>query len=284
MKQKTILLLLIAYFIVSIFFDVNNPHELKSTSYAALVNTSGAPAGKTGAPGEGNCTMCHAGSVNDGSTNSSITFSGSNNEYSPGNTYNMTLSITNGAMKNGFQLVVLDSTIEENAGNINVTDIVNTQLISANNRDYLNHTSSGTTENSWNFEWTAPANDIGPIVFYYAYNVTNSAFNTDGDDIYLSQMTLYPANTSPVCDTKGFDFDCYVSPNNKLAIITNYLVKTPLSITLYDLQGKEVFYKEILISNKNMEVTIPNNILKGIYIISIKSNAFHEAKKVILGA
>lgn len=284
MKQKTILLVLIAYFIVSIFIDVNNPHELKNSSYAALVNTSGAPAGKTGAPGEGNCTMCHAGNVNDGSMHSTITYNGNNNEYIPGNIYNITLSITNGAVKNGFQLVVLDSILEQNAGNINLTDAVNTQLISANNKDYLNHTSSGTNENSWNFQWTAPANDVGPIKIYYAYNVTNNAFNTGGDNIYLNQFTLYPANTSPVCDAKGFDFDCYVSPNNTLAIITNYLVKTPMRIAVYDLQGKEVFYKESLISGKNMELAIPNNILKGIYIISIKSNAFHQAKKVILGA
>ena len=283
MKQKSILLLFIACIIVSMFFDLQPPHELNTANYAALVNTSGAPAGKSGAPGEGNCTMCHAGSVNDGSTSSSITYNGSNSEYTPGDTYNMTLSITNGAVKNGFQLVVIDSIIEENAGNINVTDTVNTQLISANNRDYLNHTSSGTMENSWNFEWTAPANDIGPIVFYYAYNVTNNALNTDGDNIYLSQVTLYPSNTSPVCDSKCFDFDCYVWSNNKLAIETNYLVKTPLSITLFDLQGKEAFSKEISISEKTMEVIIPNNILKGIYIISLKSNSFHQAKKVTIG-
>ena len=157
-----------------------------------MVNTSGAPAGKTGAPGEGNCTMCHTGSVNDGSPNSTITYNGNNNEYTPGDTYNMTLSITNGAVKNGFQLVVLDSILEQNAGNINVTDAVNTQLISANNKDYLNHTSSGTNENSWNFQWTAPANDVGPVKIYYAYNVTNNAFNTGGDDIYPESVYFIP--------------------------------------------------------------------------------------------
>ena len=40
---------------------------------------------------------------------STISFSGTNNEYVPGTTYDLNLSLNNGSSKNGFQLVFLDS-------------------------------------------------------------------------------------------------------------------------------------------------------------------------------
>jgi len=47
------------------FFKPNNPH-IQRHNFAAILNSGGSPSAKTGAPGEGNCTMCHSGSVNDG--------------------------------------------------------------------------------------------------------------------------------------------------------------------------------------------------------------------------
>ena len=68
--------------------------------------------------------MCHSGSVNDGNGTSSISFSGLNNEYELGVTYDMTLSISNGSSKNGFQLVVLDSAQNNDAGILTASDLV----------------------------------------------------------------------------------------------------------------------------------------------------------------
>ena len=39
----------------------HNPHHFQK--YASIINSGGAPTGKTGAPGEGNCTMCHSGNI-----------------------------------------------------------------------------------------------------------------------------------------------------------------------------------------------------------------------------
>ena len=116
------------------FFKPNNPH-FQRLKYAAILNSGGSPSAKTGAPGEGNCTMCHSGSVNDGNGISSISFSGLNNEYELGVTYDMTLTISNGSSKNGFQLVILDSAQNKDAGNLTASDMVNTQITS-NNRTY----------------------------------------------------------------------------------------------------------------------------------------------------
>jgi hypothetical protein len=139
--KKVLVVILIATISLGYFFDSKNPHSSFTQYSAAIINTSGSPPGKTGAPGESNCTMCHAGSVNDGSLTSNITYDGTNNEYIPGNTYSMNFSITNGSQKNGFQLVVLDSLQNNDVGTLSVTDLPNTK-INANNRTYLNHTSA----------------------------------------------------------------------------------------------------------------------------------------------
>ena len=53
-------------------------------------NSSGAGAGKTGAPGESNCTACHSGSTQDGANENLLTVLDGGNpvfEYLPGQTY-----------------------------------------------------------------------------------------------------------------------------------------------------------------------------------------------------
>jgi hypothetical protein len=279
--KKTLIAIFIATFTLSYFFEIKNPHGFITQYTAALVNTSGAPSGKTGAPGESNCTMCHAGSVNDGSLTSNITYDGTNNEYIPGNTYSMNFSITNGSQKNGFQLVILDSLQNNDVGTLTATDLLNTQ-INANNRTYLNHTSAGTTLNTWGFEWTAPSNDVGPIIIYYSYNVTNNASNTAGDNIYLGQMTLYPANTLSNCIKEDFTFDCYSTNNDKIVITTNQIIKNPVLIEIYDLQGKEVFSEKMQLNSKANQLNISNEYLNGIYIITIKGSKIYQSKKLFI--
>ena len=150
--------------------------------------------------------------VNSGLSTSTLTSSG-NNEYVPGNTYNLTLDIQNGSAKNGFQIVVLDSISNSNAGNLIVTDANNTKLISGNNRFYITHKATGTSLTNWLFDWTAPPTNVGPITFYYAYNVTNNAYNSSGDQIYLSDFTIYPnscgcfANTTQVTNTSCYGYN-----------------------------------------------------------------------------
>ncbi|MEC9159086.1 MAG: choice-of-anchor V domain-containing protein [Bacteroidota bacterium] len=190
-------------------FHDSNPHKICNKTQAGMLYTNGSPTGKTGAPGENNCTQCHSGSVNDGSLFSNLSFSGVN-EYSPGSTYNLTLNIQNGAVKNGFQLVALDSLTASNAGTLIVTDAIKTQLSSGSGRTYLNHRNSGTIFSSWSFDWKAPSTNVGPVTFYYAYNVTNNAWNTGGDQIYLADFTVYPSSCGSFSSSiQTTDITCY---------------------------------------------------------------------------
>jgi hypothetical protein len=258
-----------------------NPHQFQK--YASVINSGGASPGKTGAPGESNCTMCHSGSVNDGFGVSSISFSGLNNEYIPGTTYDLSLSLNNGSSKNGFQLVVLDSITESNAGTIMVSDVVNTQISSGNNRTYLNHTSAGNSLNLWDFQWTAPASDVGPIKIYYAYNVAGYPYtNTSGDLIYTNHITLSPSNSTITCNNEFLDFQCYVVNQNQLNIISNINSSEKSIIKIYNMIGKEVFIKKLnFFNNQTFQLSLPSNLTSGTYIVSLKVGKEIKNQKII---
>ena len=258
-----------------------NPHQLQK--YASVINSGGASPGKTGAPGESNCTMCHSGSVNDGFGVSSISFSGLNNEYIPGTTYDLSLSLNNGSSKNGFQLVVLDSISESNAGTILISDVVNTQISSGNNRTYLNHTSAGNSLNLWDFQWTAPASDVGPIKIYYAYNVAGYPYtNTSGDLIYTNHITLRPSNSTLTCNNEFLDFQCYVVDQNQLNIVSNINSSEKSIIKIYNMIGEEVFIKKLnFFNNQIFQISLPSNLTSGTYIVSLKVGKEIKNQKII---
>ncbi len=193
-------IIIILVFLIGSLINKGNPHKIMPYNSAAIIYSSGSPSGMTGAPGENNCTQCHAGSINDGSSTSLINFSGTNNEYITGTNYNVTLSIQNGSAKNGFQVVVLDSILDLKSGNLIITDPSNTQLFTGT-RDYITHKTSGTSLTSWSFDWTSPISYVGPITFYYSYNVTNNAGNSSGDQIYLGSHTILPSCNSLVDDS-----------------------------------------------------------------------------------
>ena len=259
-----------------------NPHEIKK--HASILNSGGAPTGKTGAPGESNCTMCHSGNVNDGSTFSSISFSGLDNQYIPGTTYDLTLTLNNGSTKNGFQLVVLDSITNSNSGTLILTDAVNTQISSANSRDYLNHTSSGNTQTSWNFQWTAPSSNVGPIKIYYAYNIAGYPYsNTSGDDIYTSIKTISAPNSSQISTNELLDFNCFIGNDEKLNILSNLNSNRDAELKLYNISGKLLCSRNLKLKvNQVDKVNIPNDLPSGIYIVSLTTDKEQKTKKIVL--
>jgi len=286
MKNKILLMVLFLAFL-STFLLEKNPHESIKANHAALIYTTGAPIEKTGAPGESNCTVCHSGNVNDGSNLSSIIFSGSDDFYTAGSTYTMTLTLFNGSPKNGFQLVVLDLLQDNDAGSLIVTDAVNTELIAGTNRTYLNHTFSGTSLTQWDFDWTAPNSYIGPIVFYYAYNVTDNANNAAGDHIYLASDTLQPKIPSLIIDqSNSITFECL--PNhldNTIKVRITSHKNQNATIKLIDISGKELTLLDkfnVYVGDNDLLIEPPVNLTKGLYIINLIVDGKSYTKKFII--
>ena len=156
-----------------------------STVFAFSFNP---PDGKTGAPGEGNCTDCHTGnSLNAAGGSLVLTVP---KTYEPGEVYDIVVNLSrNGQRRWGFQMAALNSNNVQ-AGTFTSID-ANTQL-GANK--YIEHTATGTgqgTSNrySWMFRWTAPSNDVGTITFYAAGNAANNNGGAAGDYIYTQSAT-----------------------------------------------------------------------------------------------
>ncbi len=187
-----------------------------STTHPVHAFSAGPPAGYTGAPGEEPeaCAECHV-PPDAGTGTISIT---APQTYVPGQTYPITVTHSNPdptRRRWGFQLTVLD-TSDEKAGELQTTNGL-TQVLNnqgpGGKRQYIEHTAAGTFVGqsngaSWTFNWTAPAEDVGPVTFYTAGNQANNDGNTSGDYIYRTFVAAAPASTTP-------DFVIGISPSTR---------------------------------------------------------------------
>lgn len=161
----------------------------------ARANSSGPADGLTGAPGEGNCTGCHASfPVNSGTGSLVVDLPPA---YEPGTSYDVTVTLADpSASRWGFELTALTASSSATAGVLASLDGA-TQVSTggAHGRTYVKHTSAGTQQGqtvsgSWTFSWTAPAGGTGDVIFHVAGNAANGNFSTSGDRIYTSSATL----------------------------------------------------------------------------------------------
>ena len=153
------------------------------------------PDEKTGAPNEGTCADCHAGNtLNTSGGSLMLTVP---ETYEPNEVYTIIVNLSRaGQNKWGFEMTALDAN-GARAGSFTVDDAANTQLTETNNKQYIQHTTAGTAAgtndaHSWEFEWTAPDADVGPITFYAAGNAANGDGGTTGDYIYTEQTESTP--------------------------------------------------------------------------------------------
>ena len=158
--------------------------------------TAGPPDEKTGAPNEGTCVSagCHTGNVLNTAGGSLMLTAPET--YQPGEVYTIIVNLSRaGQSKWGFQMTALDAD-GARAGTFAVDAAANTQVSEANSKQYIKHTTAGTAgandAHSWEFEWTAPDTDIGPVTFYAAGNASNGNFNPIDDYIYATQAESTP--------------------------------------------------------------------------------------------
>ncbi len=174
----------------------------------ASANSGGPILAVTDAPGTppvdgANCTSlpgCHTSFV----VNSGVSLGGAftiqaPDGYEPGMTYMIRVDLSQeGRMRWGFQLTVLDELLQP-AGTFAATDantrVQDFSLILNTDRQYIAHTLAGTAAgqangNSWTFDWTAPASDVGSVTFYAAGNAANNDETSGGDYIYTTTATV----------------------------------------------------------------------------------------------
>lgn len=166
--------------------------------------STGPPAMKTGAPGEGTCRECHS---NRGPGGGKVEVSlPAGSSYSPGTKQRLTITITDsGARWFGFQLSARIARDNTQAGTLAVTaGESGMRVICANDTprpaggcpstasvEYIEHSPARQT-NIFRVDWTPPSADRGPVNIYIAANGANGNGDNTGDNIYTATVTLSP--------------------------------------------------------------------------------------------
>ncbi len=155
------------------------------SSYS-MMYPGGAPAAKTGSPGDGsNCSSCHGGSATTtaGQITSNIPASG----YVPGQTYQITATNPlTGSGKFGFEV-----SPQNVAGTQLGTLVAGTGSKLLSGSKYVTHSNANSSTSTWTFGWIAPAAGTGPVTFYGAFARNYTGATT------LSSLTVQEAASTP---------------------------------------------------------------------------------------
>ncbi|MDH3494409.1 MAG: FG-GAP-like repeat-containing protein [Acidobacteriota bacterium] len=194
---------------------------------SATASSDGAGGGVSSAPGEADCTDCH----DQNTLTGAFTISPPAN-YTPGQTYAVQVEHTTSDMSRlrwGFEMTALT------AGNVAAGTFADTTgfttSFSDSGRNYVDHTSAGSFDNTtggavWNFNWTAPATDVGPITFYAAGLQANSANGNGGDQTYTTSQQIPVAPVIvPDHDFSDFDGDGRADPGVFRASEGNWYIR-----------------------------------------------------------
>lgn len=249
--------------------------------------SSGAPTGRTGAPGEGNCTSCHSGSAQSGAGTDLFTLtndSGPISSYFPDSTYTATLTMGNAAAKNGFELVALSSANAQAGLPIMISGNGAKMLNGSAGKKYITHNSTqGNVLSSWTFLWKAPSTNVGAITFYVATNQTNSDNGSSGDIIRLSQFTF--GSDAGVKEVKApLAFEVRYN-ENKLQLDINSQVAGKAFVNIVDLNGKSVFTEEtgnVTPGENSKNVLLPSSLRAGMYVVNFSVDNAFAAEKIYL--
>lgn len=247
-------------------------------------NAGGAPAGKTGSPGDGgaNCTGCHSGTATTsaGLITSTVPVTG----YIPGDTYTVTATISvAGINKYGFEISPQNTT-GVLKGTMIVTDAVQTKLISLSK--YITHKSTGTAgtgTKTWSFNWTAPVAGSGNATFYGAFVAANGNGTNSGDQVFLSNLLVQENLSAAIVENsdKESNWTVYPNPSKERLYIESLDADNKIkAIALTDITGKliKTIDHDELSQNQSIDIA---DLQSGMYVLTIQSEKGRAVKKII---
>lgn len=252
-------------------------------------------AGRTGSPGETNCTNCHNSfALNSGGGTISLNTGTTNNEYVPGTTYNMTFTVSRtGNSLFGLGVEALNSS-NANAGSLIITNAASTHLksvtVSGNSRTSVVHQlNGGASANSkaFVFNWTAPAAGTGNVTFYYCGVAANGNGNESSDYVYQGSTVLTEMNTAGISSPdQNTSFSVFPSlVNDEATIELTSAVTGNALVQLFDLTGKVVRSETISVVSGNEQSirwTGLSQFSKGTYLVNVQTGSKNNVKRIVL--
>ena len=170
----------------------------------------------TGAPGDQTCAAagCHTGTaVNSPNGSVEIIFPG-DLTYTPGVKQTLQVRVNDAGMRGfGFQATarLVSNLTAGQAGTFNTVDN-RTQVLcddgttrpaagcranfSVEFIEHRNDSGAPSTSNTFTFEWTPPATDVGNVRIYVAGNAVNGNIQNTGDRVYTANYTLTPGTAT----------------------------------------------------------------------------------------
>jgi hypothetical protein len=263
----------------SLLFDNTSTHS----------RAAGAPESASGSPSDGaTCAKsgCHAGTAT--AQGNMITSNIPAAGYIPGNTYTITVSITQaGISKFGFSISPQSSTGSV-LGTMVITNATETQLKNVGHQ-YVTHKTAGNTgtgSKTWSFDWIAPTVGTGAVPFYAAVNAANGNGNASGDQIYTDVYTVEEDITTGIQPNMN-DVDFAVFPNpvegNSVQVSFNANASSISCIRIMSLNGTIVNeIKHNANSNGNQHAALSlENLAKGVYFVEIQNELGTKMTRII---
>lgn len=243
-----------------------------------LGNRSGAPAGRTGAPGENSCGTgsCHNTNANTGSATFNLTLNDNQTAYQPGEKHKIAIAIENAVTpgRNGFEIVALDAQ-DNNIGEW-ILEGIDIRERTGSDRNFITHTEDGSSQAAWEIDWQAPTEDVGAITFYAAAIDANNNGGRTGDDLYTTSLSVEAEVASSVKEIASL-VATTIFPNpvgDQLNIRFELTSNTFLTGHIYTTAGQAVyslFKKNIPRGNSFQSFPIPPRLSSGQYFLELTS-------------
>jgi len=192
----------------------------------------------------------------------------------------------------GIAIEALDAT-NDNAGTLNITDAASTQIKSRtvsgiSRRNVVHMLDGGLNADSkeFNFSWTAPATNVGPVTFFYSGIAADADGNETGDYVYAGSQVANPNTTAINIVKAEASTSVYPNPASSFMNVT-YTAKQSgtVSMNLFNLNGQLV-QKQIASSSQpglhTESIRNLNEIPIGIYMLQTIVDGSANIQKVII--
>jgi hypothetical protein len=247
----------------------------------AQSSSSGAPAGNTGDPSVSSGQTCGNGGCHSsagiatGNEVAEITSNIPQEGYTPGQTYDMTVTLSGGGSKFGFSLSAAG-----NAGTLIAGS--NTQLNGSGS--YVTHTFNSNTGSggiTWNFQWTAPQVGTGAVTFYSAAMFANGNGGNSGDVTIPVDATFQESTGVGISEAELESLSVYPNPVIDEINVAAQDVDEEIMFTLFNTNGQVVLEEKREAGEISIDIS-GRSLSTGVYFLKMEVDGSSTIKKLLV--